>query len=212
MADIILASAATISREWSSLAIAWHIAAIALVISIVTRTASVRGVGVALSAPLFSVAALAWWSGNPYNTIVFAIAGVLILQTAVQLPLERAQSAHGRDLGAGVALCVFAMVYPHFLDGSPWQYVYAAPLGLLPCPTLTFLIGVSLIVPGLDSRGWISLLAPLGAIYGVIGVFMLGVTIDWVLLAGAALLSAKRTAAADRSDDHSDWFKHRRTV
>ncbi|HEX4914579.1 MAG TPA: hypothetical protein VFV51_11495 [Vicinamibacterales bacterium] len=212
MADIILTSAATIAREWSSLAIAWHIAAIALVIAIVTRIASVRGVGVALGAPLFSVAALAWWSGNPFNTIVFAIAGALILQAALQLPIARAHPANGRDLGAGVALSVFALVYPHFLDGSPWQYLYAAPLGLLPCPTLTFLIGVSLIVPALASRGWISVLAPLGAIYGVIGVFMLGVTIDWVLLAGAALLSAKRTAASDHGIDHSDWFKHRRTV
>jgi hypothetical protein len=212
MADIILTSAATIAREWSSLAIAWHIAAIALLIAIMTRAVSVRGVGVALSAPLICVAALAGWSGNPFNTIVFAIAGALILQAALQLSIERARPAYGGDLGAGVALSVFALVYPHFLDGSPWQYLYAAPLGLLPCPTLAFLLGMSLIVPGLASRRWISVLAPLGAIYGVIGVFMLGVTIDWVLLAGAALLGAKRTAAADRGIDHSDLFKHRRTV
>ena len=212
MADILLTSATTIAREWSSLAIAWHVAAIALLIAIGIRAVRVRDVGVALSVPLFSVAALAWWSRNPFNTLVFVVAGLLILHAAMQLPIERAQPAHGRDLSAGLALSVFGLLYPHFLDGSPWQYLYAAPIGLLPCPTLTFLIGISLIVPGLDSRRWMSVLAPLGAIYGVIGVFMLGVTIDWVLLAGAALLSAKRTAAADRGIDHSDLFTHRRTI
>lgn len=212
MAGIILSSAETIAREWSLLAIAWHGAAIGLIVALVTGIATVRGTALALTTPVFSVAALAGWSGNPFNTVVFAGAGVLLWHAAMQLPAGRAEQVHGRELGAGVALCVFGFVYPHFLDGSPWRYAYAAPLGLLPCPTLTFLIGVSLTVKGLSSRTWISILAPLGAIYGVIGVFVLGVTIDWVLLAGAALLSSRRTAAADRAVDDTDLFTHRGAV
>ena len=81
---------------------------------------------------------------------------------------------------------------------------------MLPCPTLAFLIGASLVAGSFDSRAWIAVLAPLGAIYGVIGVFVLGVTIDWVLIAGAALLSAHRAEAHDSGPAH--LFKHRRTV
>jgi hypothetical protein len=212
MTDVILSSAATIAREWTLRAIAWHGAALGLIIALVTGVATVRGAALGLTAPVFSVAMLAGWSGNPFNTVVFAAAGVLLWHAARQLPAARAHRVHGREFGAGLALCVFGFIYPHFLDGSPWRYVYAAPLGLLPCPTLAFLIGVSLIVGRLGSRTWISILAPLGAIYGVIGVFVLGVTIDWVLLAGAALLSAHRTSAADRGADRTEMFTPRRTV
>ena len=109
-------------------------------------------------------------------------------------------------------MCVFALIYPHFLDGATWRYAYAAPLGLLPCPTLAFLIAVSLMVRGFESRAWISVLAPLGAIYGVIGVFTLGVTIDWALLAGAALLSARRGSAASARLNDAGLLTHRRTT
>jgi hypothetical protein len=212
MADVILGAAESIAREWRVLAALWHAAAAALIIVIYSGRATNRGIAAAAAVPMFSVAGLAWWSGNPFNTTVFALAGALMLRVAHHLPAGRVAIATGRDLAAGLAMCAFGWAYPHFLDGNGWRYLYEAPLGLIPCPTLAFLIGLSLIVKSFDSRAWISIVAPLGAIYGVIGIFLLGVTIDWVLVAGAALLSAHRSAASQADREQAELFGHRRTV
>ena len=212
MVDVILSAAESIAREWRALAAVWHAAAAVLLLAIFSGAATNRGVAAAAAVPMFSVAGLAWWSGNPFNTIVFALAGALLLRIAYYLPAGRVAIATGRDLTAGIAMCAFGWAYPHFLDGSPWRYLYESPLGLIPCPTLAFLIGVSLIVKSFNSRAWISIVAPLGAIYGVIGVLVLGVAIDWVLVAGAALLSAHRSAASQQDLARAELFRHRRTV
>lgn len=57
----------------------------------------------------------------------------------------------------------------------------------MPCPTLSIVIGLSLVVGGLDSRAWTLLLGISGLFYGLFGVLRLGVTIDLVLFLGALL-------------------------
>lgn len=45
------------------------------------------------------------------------------------------------------ALVVFGWTYPHFVSTHSWiEYAYAAPLGLIPCPTLSVVIGFTLLV------------------------------------------------------------------
>ena len=84
---------------------------------------------------------------------------------------------------------IFGWVYPHFPDrGTGLSYVYSAPTGLIPCPTLAITIGLTLILDGLRSRGWSLALGAAGLFYGGVGAFVLGVTMDLVLLLGAALL------------------------
>ena len=52
------------------------------------------------------------------------------------------------------------------------------PTGLVPCPTLSIVIGLALIVEGLDSRIWTSVLVgATGVFYGIFGAVRLGVTI-----------------------------------
>jgi hypothetical protein len=87
-----------------------------------------------------------------------------------------------------------AWFYPHFLSGPAWQYLYAAPLGLLPCPTLAYLLGASLLTNSFGSKTWAILLGSLGLLYGVIGVFVLRVALDWFLVAGGAVLVARAAA------------------
>jgi hypothetical protein len=91
---------------------------------------------------------------------------------------------------SGAALVAFAWVYPHFLDGPAIVYLVAAPLGVIPCPTLIAITGLALLGDGLGSRAWSLVLAGAGLFYGVIGVLWLGVTIDVVLVAGSLLLVA----------------------
>jgi hypothetical protein len=82
-------------------------------------------------------------------------------------------------------------VYPHFLHTRTWaEYIYAAPLGLIPCPTLSAVIGATLILGLLQSKAWSLAVALAGLLYGVIGVFRLGVGLDVALIAGATILAA----------------------
>ena len=86
-------------------------------------------------------------------------------------------------------LVAFGWGYPHFLETDRWMtYAYAAPLGVLPCPTLSAVIGATLIFGLLGSVTWSITLAAFGLVYGVIGVFVLGVQLDYALLAGALVL------------------------
>jgi len=81
------------------------------------------------------------------------------------------------------------MVYPHFIQpSSVLGYLYAAPAGLIPCPTLSILIGLALIYDCFGSRSLSILLIIFGLFYGVFGVFKLKVLIDVFLLFGAMML------------------------
>jgi hypothetical protein len=84
------------------------------------------------------------------------------------------------------------MAYPHFLHtGSVFPYLYKSPLGLIPCPTLSFVTGMALILNNLRSRGWYITVIVAGLFYGFTGVFRLGVTIDLILIIAAVLLTIK---------------------
>jgi hypothetical protein len=49
--------------------------------------------------------------------------------------------------------------------------------------------GGSLILGSLGSKGWAATVACIGLLYGAIGVFVLGVSIDLILVAGAIALA-----------------------
>jgi hypothetical protein len=186
----ILASLTTIANQWQMLAVTWHvffaIFAITLVLGLYPSN---RLAGILLGLPLISVCVLAWLYGNPFNGTLFALAAVALIVIAARLPAGKVQLARPWLLAAGILLFVFGWVYPHFLDTTSFvPYLYAAPAGLVPCPTLSMVIGLALVLDGLGSRTWSLVLGALGIFYGLFGAMRLGVTIDYVLLAGALLL------------------------
>jgi hypothetical protein len=180
-----------IANEWQPLAVAWHIALGALLILTFARWwRHTRVVGFLLSLPFVSVSVLAWASGNPFNGAVFAALALILAGLAARLPIGSAKRASSKLFVTGVALVVFAWIYPHFLKTDRWiVYAYASPLGLLPCPTLSAVVGVTLITSLRRSRSWSTTLAAAGVLYGVIGVFRLGVVLDVVLMIGAVVLA-----------------------
>ena len=92
-------------------------------------------------------------------------------------------------MAAGMVMILFGWVYPHFLEGGAWfDYLYAAPTGLIPCPTISLTIGFALLANGFSSRAWSLTLAFLGLFYAFFGALRLGVNLDFVLLGGALLL------------------------
>ena len=149
-----------------------------------------RLAGAGLVLPLLSVSVLAGISGNPFNGAVFGVAAALLLVLSFRLPGSVAFGAPWL-VALGALLFAFGWLYPHFLEpGSFLRYLYAAPTGLVPCPTLSAVIGLGLMLGGLGSHAWSLTLAVLGTLYGVIGTFRLLVAIDSVLLAGAIALGA----------------------
>jgi hypothetical protein len=184
----ILASLTAIANEWASLATAWHVYFAALVVLLAQVRLSQRSTGILLSAPLLSVSALAWAAENPFNGITFLMAAAALMALAVRLPRVPIGITGTGLLIAGAVLFVFGWVYPHFLNTASYlPYLYAAPMGLIPCPTLSAIAGLTLIAGGI-SRAWSLVLAGISAFYGIFGAVVLGVTIDLVLTAGAAIL------------------------
>jgi len=185
----ILNGLSAIANQWLFLAIAWHLffAVLAGGLALGIRPSKRVG-GVLLALPLLSVAALAWLAANPFNGILFTLAAIALLWIALRLPQERVHIAPLWLMGAGILLFVFGWVYPHFLETSSWlTYLIAAPVGLIPCPTLSIGIGLSLMVGNFESRAWSLALAGMGLFYSLFGAFRLGVAIDLVLLLGALL-------------------------
>jgi hypothetical protein len=189
--DTVLAGLTALANEWRSLAIAWHVVLGALTLMLVAgwrpRT---RLLGRLLIAPLASVAVLAWLSGNPFNGIVFVVLAAALVPAATRFANTPARLGSPACVAAGAAFMVFGWTYPHFLHTDSWTtYLYAAPFGILPCPTLSVVIGMTLAFENLHARHWSTSLAIAGVWYGAVGIFALDVVLDSVLLLASALLS-----------------------
>ena len=87
---------------------------------------------------------------------------------------------------------------------------YESPFGLIPCPTLSLLVGVSLFADGFGSRAWMWCLTLVAAFYGVLGTVALSVWIDALLLAGALLLGVKALRQPGRIQNRLGDFSHAR--
>jgi hypothetical protein len=198
-ADEILRNAEYAANHATTIAIAWHaLLAGALLAVAAGAHPSCRAVRLVLVAPLVSVAAVAFVFGNPFNGVVFAAASTLLAVLALRPDRGDLTVRWDWRIVAGIAVLAYGWAYPHFLEGPATAYLYAAPLGVLPCPTLATIIGMTILGGGLSSRRWSYALATVGLVYGVVGVAYLGVTLDLALIAAAvALAFAARHAHED---------------
>jgi hypothetical protein len=198
----ILDGLSAIANQATGIAVVWHIViAIALIALVSGWRPSQRTARLLTGTPLVSVAALAFAFGNLFNGWVFAVS-VLALPG---LAMNRDRRPVSRGLAwtrrIGVAMIAFGWLYPHFLEGHATAYLYASPVGLVPCPTLAVAIGFALLGNGLGSRVWSLTLAAVGLFYGLFGVLRLGVFLDIGLVGGAVALAASAlcSPAADRA-------------
>ncbi len=186
----ILGGLREITNHWRMLAILWHVYfgvfALGLILGV---RPSKRTAGVLLALPCLSVSAIAWATGNPFNGAFFALAGLALIAVSMKLPRSGVRTASLRMALPGAAMFIFGWLYPHFLDApSMLTYLHSAPTGLIPCPTLSIIIGLALVLGGLGSRGWSVIIGVTGIFYGLFGAVRLGVAIDWVLLGGAIVI------------------------
>ena len=189
-AQSILTNLRLIANDRIAVAVAWHVAVAVcgLALALGWRP-SRRLAGLLLSAPVASVAIVAFVHGNPFNGTMFAAITAALVGLASRFGPGAAEGGTTADRIAGALMIAFAWLYPHFLDARPpATYLYAAPMGLIPCPTLALVIGFALVSGGLASRAWSFTLAAAGLFYGFFGVFRLGVALDLFLVAGALAL------------------------
>jgi hypothetical protein len=211
--DEILIGLSAVANEQRSVAIAWHVVfAVSLLAALAGWRPSTRATAYLLASPFMSVAAAAFASGNPFNGMVFLALFLALVTIASRLSREPARFGLSGLVIPGALLVAFGWVYPHFLETDRWTtYAYAAPLGLLPCPTISAAIGSSLVLGHFGSRPWAFTLAAAGLVYGAIGAFTLGVKLDYVLLAGSLVTVASvGTSTALPADQHRDATAKRR--
>ena len=190
--ELILASLKRVANAWWLLAAIWHLClAIITGLLIGGNRPSRKLAGVLMSLPVLSASVMAWAGGNPFNGTVFALLTILLVVFSVRLP-GRVRIAPLWVLIPGLALTAFGWVYPHFIEtSSSFGYLYKAPVGIVPCATLSILVGLTLVLNGLDSRAFALTLGISGLFYGVAGIGRFRVAIDAVLLLGAILLTIR---------------------
>lgn len=191
----------TIANDWRSIATAWHVLLAALLLGLYQGwRPSTHLIRPMLVLPLACVSALAWASGNSFNGGVFTALTLTLGALSLSRSNKPVRLGSPRIVMVGVGLVVFGWTYPHFVTADSWSTpLYAAPLGLIPCPTLSAVVGLSLMLNGLGSRAWSSVLSAAGIAYGMLGFFWLDVAIDIVLVAGAGVLGAVAVASSGLS-------------
>lgn len=188
-AAVILAGLYQTANEWRFLAVFWHayFAVLGIILLCDIRLPH-RITGVLLTLPLFSVGLLAWNAENPFNATVFILVGFILIVLSTRPGKDIRPAPFWMQTG-GMVMFVHGWIYPHFIEAdSLATFLYAAPTGLIPCPTISIMTGLALIQRRPWSGAWSSVLAITGIFYGLFGAVYLDVALDWMLFAGALIL------------------------
>jgi len=189
-ADEILAGLAEASSRFERLAIAWHAVFLLAALALLGGWRPSRRTCARLVALLpASAAAVAAVQGNPFNAVVLGAVAVALAVLAQWSGAEPVAPAPLVALIPAVGLIAAGLFYPDFVEGGRWRVLVAAPVGVLPCPTLYAAVGLAL-AGNLGRRAWTDVLAAAALFYGAIGVVVLDVRFDLGLVAGALTLLA----------------------
>ena len=183
----------TIVNDYSFFTIIWHAVFYLLLAALIAKwQPSNKVFGLLICLPLLSVAVFAWLSGNPFNGILFTIMAILIVIFGFRASSQPINISQVPFMVIGTIMIVFGLVYPHFINPDSFlKYLYASPLGLIPCPTLSFPIGFLLLYNGFGSHSITLTFIIFGLFYGIFGVLKLAVYLDIFLVFGTIALLVK---------------------
>ena len=183
----------SIVNDYSTFAMIWHALFYVLLAALIFKwDPSNKLLGILFCLPLLSVAVFAWLTGNPFNGVLFSLMTVLICIFALRGSSEPINVSQLPFMTIGIMMIVFGLVYPHFIQANSFlKYLYASPVGLVPCPTLSILIGFLLLFNGLGSQSLTMTFIVFGLFYGLFGAFKLSVYLDIFLVFGSVSLLVK---------------------
>lgn len=186
----IIAGLTTIANQYSNIAIVWHIIIVIIIAALFAgwKPGNMLMI-ILLSSLLMSVSSFAGTGDNFFNAAIFALLVIVSIYAALKSGNGIIRGDRSWPDIAGLLLIIFGLIYPEFLQtNSPIEFAYAAPTGLIPCPTLCVLTGFALLYKGFGSVTWSMTIVASGIFYGLFGVFYLGVYLDWFLVAGSLIL------------------------
>jgi hypothetical protein len=199
----ILDQLATTTNELTFIAIGWHLAIAAVAIALFAGwKPSTRHTALLLILPILSVATISTAYSSWFNAISFTLLALLL--TIGLDDAELRWRLHGPPWSKvlGTALIGYGFCYPHFVAGAWYRALYAAPLGVVPCPTLAVVVGFMLLGRANGSRTIPTLLAVWTTFYALFGIAVLGVVLDAGLLVaviGVSVLAVQNHRALPRA-------------
>lgn len=182
-----------IVNNYSTFAIIWHIIFYLLLAAIVfIWQPSNRTLALIICLSVIPVATFAWLSGNHFNGILFTVLAILTFIFGLKASSDAIIASQITFVVIGILMIAFGLIYPHFISADSFlKYFYASPAGLIPCPTLSIIIGLLLVYNGLSSQPITLALIVFGLFYGIFGTLKLGVYIDLFLVFGTLSLLVK---------------------
>ena len=136
----------------------------------------------ALTVLFLSVTVNAIIHGNPFHIVTFAILAVTAL---AQLCLGKKNIDITRSkttLAIAFFFIFIGIWYPDFIQKNLLILLFVSPVGVIPCPTLLTTLGLMTLGASSLSKTQYIIIAIMGLIYGIIGVFVLKVYLDITLL------------------------------
>jgi len=182
-----------IVNEYTLFSTIWHIVFYVLIVALIAKwKPSNKLFAILTCLPALSVGVFAWLSRNPFNGSLFILLAILILIFGLKASSKPIHVSQLPFAVAGIGMIVFGLIYPHFIETkSVIEYLYASPIGLIPCPTLSILIGFLLLFNGFSSQSLTLTLIFFGLFYGIFGVLKLAVYLDLFLVFGTITLLLK---------------------
>jgi hypothetical protein len=189
--DLILADLSGIAMDYWYVAVVWHLIIGSTLLAALLGWRPTKRVSASLlTVPFASVALFAFLSRSWFNATIFGFLTLVLALTAMRWSADSVRRSPTWAPVAGALMISYAWVYPHFLPrGLPLALLYAAPVGLLPCPTVALVIGFTLLFGAFGSRRWTLVLVGAGLFYGLFGALRLRVGLDLGLIAGALALA-----------------------
>jgi len=196
-----LAGLIRLANTYTDIAIIWHIVTFILIGVLFAGWKPKNNMMILLLSSLpMSVCVFASLQGNFFNAAVFALLVIMSIYATVGSGNEVIKGNRSWPDIIGLLLIIYGLFYPEFLNANSLvEYAYAAPTGLIPCPTLAVLTGFALLYNGFGSVKWAMTLVISGMFYGLFGVFYLKMYLDWFLVAGASILLLNTIFLAKKS-------------
>ena len=120
--------------------------------------------------------------GNPFHAITFGVLAVTTLFALITSKNEINKPEKGVKTIISFVFIILGLWYPEFVDTNIIQYFLVSPLGIVPCPTLTTILGIlNLYYPKVNKLQFI-LIVFFATVYGLIGTFKFGVYYDLCLI------------------------------